>query len=78
MHKALAKNTYILNNERELLAFKDNWGFYRVVITQNIINAIKSVNNISIATNKVIGKQNFLNANNIKIYNICAKPIHLK
>jgi len=46
--KTVAKNTFILNSERELITFNNNWGFYRIIITENIIDAIEATNNMTI------------------------------
>ena len=40
--KKLAKEAAILDSERELIDFNKAWGFYRIIVTENLINSIES------------------------------------
>ena len=48
---------YILHNEREMINFGRNWGFYRVVLTESDINAIKTTSNLNITSYNIINNE---------------------
>ena len=65
--KMTSPDDYILHNEREMISFYKNWGFYRIVLSESDIRAIKKASNINIDSYNIInneGKEQL--ANNIE------------
>ena len=57
---------YTLHNEREYINFGKNWGFYRVVLTETDIRAIKSATNMNIDSYNIINNEGVTQlANNV-------------